>query len=152
MFRCWYWLCFGSDQFCLPASLLKYCQATQLSGVSTSNSSQMSLGDTLHNGRSCDSIPCLSGANQALGLAKLFIWLSKSSRSAPHWVPCSECIAPTILDYCLGTAGVNSVCQDPCAGCCKPLPLFSFTIRSLVVEPCRFPRNYSGVRSEYWLS
>lgn len=25
-------------------------------------------------------------------------------------------------DYCLDAAGGNSVCKDPCAGCCKFLP------------------------------
>ena len=26
--------------------------------------------------------------------------------------------------YYLSTAGINLVCQDPCAGFCKPLPTF----------------------------
>ena len=44
---------------------------------------------------------------------------------------------PTCWDYYLGTAGIDSVCQDPCTDCCKPLLLFSVTVRFPVVELCR---------------
>lgn len=69
-------------------------------------------------------------AKKALGLAKLFIWGLEPSRSVPHQVPWLE---PTTnlqmsksagLYYCLDTAGMNSICQDPCVGCCKLLPSF----------------------------
>lgn len=42
-------------------------------------------------------------------------------------------------DYYLATEDMDSVDQDPCAGCCKPLPSFSVIGRVLVVECYRCP-------------
>ena len=69
--------------------------------------------------------------NWALGLAKLLIWGSKLGKSAPHWVPRSECTPDLVLqmskatgwDYYLGTAGMNLVCQDRVLVVASPSPL-----------------------------
>lgn len=63
----------------------------------------------------------------------------------PHWSECSPILVLQMSnvaswDYCMGTIGMNMVCQDLCAGCCKPfLPLQSF--RSPVIEPHPYPWN-----------
>lgn len=70
------------------------------------------------------------GADQAPGLANLFIWGPKSGRPEPCWVPWSDCVADLVLqmnkatgwDHYLGAIGRNLICQDPSAACYKPLP------------------------------
>lgn len=54
----------------------------------------------------------------------------KSSRSALHEVPWSECTTTLFVQMskaadwndCWGPAGMNLDCQDSCADCCKPFP------------------------------
>lgn len=78
----------------------------------------------------CDLAPCLSVGKPASKAGKLIVWESKWGRFAPCQVPWSECTMDFVLkmskatgcDYYFGTAGRNLVCQDFCAGCCKPLP------------------------------
>lgn len=94
-------------------------------------------------------------ANSALGLVKLLIWGSESGISAPCWVLRSECAHSLVLqmskasgwDYYLGTAGMNLVCKETCAGCCKPLPLLHHSQIPRGWVP-GFPCNSRGVRSE----
>ena len=82
---------------------------------------------TLYSGWCHDSAPCLG---RALGLlAKVLTWVAESGRSVTLCVPWSECAPSLVLqmgkatgwDYCLVTAGRNSVCQDLCAA--SPYPL-----------------------------
>lgn len=56
-------------------------------------------------------------------------WGSESGRSAPCQVPQSGCAPSLVLQVSKATgwvyyqdpAGVNFICQDPCAGCWKPV-------------------------------
>ena len=72
-------------------------------------------------------------ANPALGPAKLLIRGFESSRSAPHQISWSKCAVDLVLQtsqtagwyYSLGATGMNLICQDLCACCCKTLPNFS---------------------------
>ena len=91
------------------------------------------------------------GANQAPGLTKkkkkTLVWGHKAGRSTPAWVLWPEPATMLVLqiskaicwDYYLATEYMDSVDQDPCAGCCKPLPSFSVIGRVLVVECYRCP-------------
>lgn len=95
-------------------------------------------------GWDCNLALCLGVGKPASKAAKLIVWESKSGRSAPCQVPWSECTMDFVLkmskatscDYYFGTAGRNLVCQDFCAGCCKPLPLLSHL--DSVIEPHTF--------------
>lgn len=96
--------------------------------------------------------PLLSWAweNWILGLAKFLIWVSESCISVPHLVPWSKCTPSSVLQmskpaggcYYFGTAGMNLIFQDPCTGCCKPLPTLSIILRLPFTGPCRFPLQY----------
>lgn len=65
-------------------------------------------------------------ANQALGPAKLLSWGSKSGRLTFLQVPWPELVLQmsktNVWNYYLGTASMNSVYWDLCAGCCQRLP------------------------------
>lgn len=73
--------------------------------------------------------PAWVWADPAPGLTKLLILEPRSSRPAPHWVPCSDYTTSLVLqmskvtgwDY-LVSAGRNIVCQDLCTGFWKSLP------------------------------
>lgn len=91
----------------------------------------MELENTFHSGWGwASALHLLIGSG--LGPAKLLVWGLKSGRSASHQVSWWECNTDFVLwvsrttgwDYYLGTVGVNLVCQDPCAGCCKSRPAF----------------------------
>ena len=146
-----YWLCFGSDQLCSPTSLLEYCWAAQLPGVLASPLVRYGQ-ETLSTAGGAQSLSWV-WASQALGPAKFFIWPCKPVRSANCQVPWPECIPSLVLqmsktagwDYYLSTAVVNAVCQDPCAGCYKPL----FPCLSLSDSQWLGPPDSSEVPVEY---
>lgn len=61
-------------------------------------------------------------ANQAIGMAKLLVWVSISGRSIPCLVPWSEDATALILQVSkIGILHVNSFCQETCAGYSKHL-------------------------------
>ena len=67
--------------------------------------------------------PAWAWANWALSQAKLIIW--ESSRSVSLQIPTQNAsgLGTAGEQICwVGIAGMNSVCQDPCAVCCKPFP------------------------------
>ena len=117
----------------------------------------MWAADTFHSELGCNSAPCLSMGKSGstadktpsptIQIKQICILLS-SLVMVHQWLGFTDEQSHR-LGLLLGTIGVNSVCQDPCAGCCKPLLLLCH--RLLVVQPCRFLYNPCGVRSEYQL-
>lgn len=83
--------------------------------------------DTFHEGWGCDSTPCLGIGKPGSRAGKaphLRTWIkqictppSSLGQSVPLTWSADE--QNCLLGLLLGTVGINSVCQDPGAGCCK---------------------------------
>lgn len=139
-FHTCYWFCFVGNQLCSPTSWLEHHWATLLPEVIASSSGKIGLEDTHHSGWEYDSAPCL-------GVGKLGSRANKTPlkiRIRQICSPPSSQLGSADEQSCwlgllLGHCSMSLVCQDLCAGCCEPLPLFSVTVRFPVVEPHRFP-------------
>lgn len=77
-------------------------------------------------------VECMSSQEHTGLLGSFLIWGSELGRFTPSQIVWSEWAPYLVLQksettgwgYYLGTARVKWVCQDPYAGCCKPIPLF----------------------------
>lgn len=104
----------------------------------------LSDGATFHSMYGSDSAPCLSmhklGSRASKTLC-LRIQFRHICTLLSSWVRVHPQLGSVGKQSCclgllLGTASMNSVCQDPCTGCCKPIPLVTF--RFPVAEPYTF--------------
>ena len=78
--------------------------------------------DALHSRWGCDSAPCLdvgklgfrAGKIPPLRIGQICTLLGSLVRVCPLL---GSAHGQSLWDYYLGTAGMNLVCQNPCAGC-----------------------------------
>lgn len=136
------WLC---NLSALPALL-----SSSATGLHSSQVSQLSWSD----GWSCDAALCLgvdkscSRANKTLHLRIQIRPSTKVPGQNASLTWFCRWVKLLVGIYYLGTAGMNSICQDPDDGCCKLPHPFSILARFSVVQPCVFRCNPCVVRAE----
>ena len=140
-FHTCYWFCFVGNQLCSLTSWLEHRWATLLPGVIASSSGKIGLEDTHHSGWEYDSAPCL-------GVGKL---VSRVNKTPPLKIRIRQICSPPSsqlgsadeqscwLGLLLGHCSMSLVCQDLCAGCCKPFPSSLSQSDSLWLSPTDFP-------------